>query len=556
MLRERHDAALRQHRQVAELIESARQRHSHESEIDAAYAALRKRLQETRAQLASAIDALASGSSEVPKPGKDPVGERPSTVDRSSIDRERRTLDQRGAELVSQARELSRQQARLFMADTEMLNQIRLELLPYLSTQKREQVTSLRNSGLEQAQSELLQVWLTLRYHLLVSKTWAEALRTGSGRGASAWAVGLLVLKGTLPIALFFAWRRRAERLLVGWRTTLDEAHRKRFGAVRRSPWTVWALTFLIHIRRPLEWLLLLWLVVYLLPSAMHGLLELELLVAVFSWTLGGALVVNLINFLSSGDARALHGAESVVRRRIALLRLRSLRLIGWAIVTVGLLLALSAKLVGKGPIYGWVFSTCWFAAIPILLIVAAWWKPVIFARIELIQKKGGFQRWVLKNRRGPRGFIAAVAGGAYLFTNGALRIIRRRVLTFTLVRRLLAYLFRRGMNKKAVDEAAVHYGPIDDSVFAEFDPELPAVELVPSVRDDQFQEIITRLGPEGGGVFAVVGERGAGKTTLIERVSHTSDKCVRVACQAGGLPAFQRALNGALSFDETTDHS
>ncbi len=551
-LHERHDAALRQRRLVAKLIELAQQPHSHESEIDAAYVALRKLLKETRAGLTSAIDALASDNTEVPKPGKDPLTD--STVDRSEIDRERRKLDRRSAELANQESELSWQQARLLMADMEMLNRTRLELLPYISPQRSEQVTSFGSSGLEQAQSELLQVWLTLRYHLHVTKAWAQALRTGSGRGASAWAMGLLVLKWTLPIALFIAWRRRAQRTLLGWRAALGEAHRKRYGMVRRPSWTLWALDSIIYIRRPLEWLLLWWSVVYFLPSSMHGLLEVEILVTVFSWTLGGALVVNLVNFLSSGDARGLRRAENPARKRTALLRLRSLRLMGWAIVTVGLLLALSAKLVGRGTIYGWVFSACWFTAIPILLIVAAWWKRVIFDRIEHIHTKGSFQRWVLNNRRGAKGFVAAVVGGAYLFTNGALRALRRRAVTFALVRSLLAYLFRRGLDKKAVDEAAVQYSPIDASVFAELDPELPAVEMVPGVSDDPFQEIMERIGAEGGGVFAVVGERGAGKTTLIERVSRASHRYVRLACQTGEPHELQRALNRALSLDESTD--
>ena len=547
----RHDEALGQRRESNELIGERRQTQVDAAVMDAAYVRLRQHLKRTRDQLASAVDLLASGTSRVPIVGEDPLTAVPDDIDRSRVDAERQKLEKRASELLAQERELLEQGARLAMADVEMLNRTRLRMIPYLSPEKRREITSFSAAGLDQARSEIRQVWLTLRYHLHATKTWALALRTGSGRGESAWTATLLVLKWLLPIGAFVWWRRRAQRLLSEWRAAIIEDDRKKYGAAGIPSLPARALSVLMRVRRPLEWLLLLWAVLSLLPESMRTVLEVELVATVFSWTLGGALVVNTIDALRSDDVRGPHPASA---QGAAHLRLRSLRLIGFAVVSFGLILALSAKLVGEGTIYRWVFSTCWFAAIPLLLIIVTWWKPVIFERIDLTRKKGKFERWVLANKTGINGFAAAIAAGVQLFAKGVWRILHGWVVKFTVVRKLLAYLFLRGMSKKAADQVKVQYGPIDSELFGLLGPETPSSEAVPSVADADLEEVIQRIESRGGGMFAIVGERGAGKTTLIERIAATSDELVRVACPLGGITAFKKALNGSLGFEEHTE--
>src|SRR5690606_21293626 len=174
-------------------------------------------------------------------------------------------------------------------------------------------------------------------------------------------------------------------------------------------------------------------------------------------------------------------------------LRLRSLRLVGRTVVAFGLILALSSKLVGKGTIYSWVFSTCWFAAIPVSLVVIAWWKPIIYERLERIRKKGKLETWVLAQKQGASSFVAAIAGGAFLFGTGVARVFRSWVITFTLVRRILAYLFRRDMSKKAGGEK-IQLSALAPSQHASLGPEDPSTQIVASVADDQIKQIIHRI--------------------------------------------------------------
>src|SRR5690606_16104210 len=154
-----------------------------------------------------------------------------------------------------------------------------------------------------------------------------------------------------------------------------------------------------------------------------------------------------------------------------------------------------------KGTIYGWVFSTCWFAAIPIFLLLIAWWRPYIFERFAHMRKPNSFEAWVLSRRGQPTSLVAsvvssaaAVAGGVYLFALGAARVIRSRVMTFTLTRRFLAYLFRRDLSKKAQASAAVSHAGLPQDVYKALGPDVTSQELVRSVADDQVEEVILRI--------------------------------------------------------------
>lgn len=551
-IRARSDEALLERRKITEAIARQRKGTPDPAAMDLAYVSLRKRLKEARKELGAAVDALASGESGVPTAGVDPLGDLPADIDRTKIDAERAQIDRIAAELHTREDALGHERARLLMAEVELLNRARLEMIPFLSPAKRGDVTGFGPEGIDQARSELTQVWLTLRHHLYATSTWVDAIRSGDGRGESAWAATLIAVKWLFPIVLFILWRRRADGLLESWRSAIREADKKSRGSRGATSPIARGLSFFVRVRKPLEWLLLLWAALWLLPVSMRHLLEVDLVATIFTWTLGGALVVNVIDALSSDDVRGPGPAPSALQT--AHLRLRSLRVIGRSVVAVGLILALSNKLVGKGTIYSWVLSTCWFGAIPILIFIVSWWRPVIFERLELIRKKGRVEKWVLSHRDGAASFVAAVAGGAFMLVTGAWRVLRGWVVTFTVTRRVLAYLFRRDMSKKASEGEKVVYTWIDADTFAALGPERPSSEIVPSVADAQVKQVIERIRAPGGGLFAIVGERGAGKTTLVERIANTSPDLVMFGCPAGGLSPFKRALNAAMSLEPETD--
>ena len=114
----------------------------------------------------------------------------------------------------------------------------------------------------------------------------------------------------------------------------------------------------------------------------------------------------------------------------------------------------------------------------------------------------------------------AAVTGGVYLFCRGVVRVARGRILGFELTRRLLAYLFRRDLSKKARETHSQGYVPLSADTFRALGPESRTPGQVRSAADAPVKEIIERIKAARGGSIAIVGERGSGKTTLIERIT------------------------------------
>ena len=84
--------------------------------------------------------------------------------------------------------------------------------------------------------------------------------------------------------------------------------------------------------------------------------------------------------------------------------------------------LLVSARLVGKGTVYSWVYSTCWFAAIPVFLILVRWWREVVFERVERVRRKSALQAWMLVNRSGWKSFFAAMVAAVQLFARRRLQ--------------------------------------------------------------------------------------------------------------------------------------
>lgn len=553
-IKHRHDEVLGRRRTLLSLIARPVSSQAEVFAVDDAHDRATRLLAEIRERLAAAIRRLTSAHSPVPHAGPDLLASLPADVDRSMVTLARKEIEGRRRELERREDDLLHEEARLLMAELEMLNRARLELVPHLSPAKRAQVTGFGTSGLRQAKSETRQVWLTLRYHFLATESWISAIREGTGRGESAVVAFLLALKWFVPIGLLILWRRRAPEVLAEWREALKESFRKK--NQQRSVFMSRRLRlfdFFERVRRPGEWLLLLWSVHALLPEEMRGLVEIQLLATVLWWTLGGALVVAALDALSSPEMRGPSRRLSVAGATPQL-RLRSLRLIGRAVVTLGLILSLSDKLVGRGTVYSWVISTCWFAALPILLIIIRWWRPIIYERIGRARKKTPLQRWVLSKDKGLLSFAAAVVGGAHLFLAGIYRVLRSWVVTFTVVRRLLAYLFRRGMTRKAQEARPVNYRPLEAEKLERLGPESASEESVASVADKQIEEVIRQIQRRGGGVFAIIGERGLGKTTTLRRIAATGAELSFVECPRGGVEQLLAAVKAQIGAGSDVD--
>ncbi len=538
------DERLSLRRLVREVLGEARLPIPNTTRVDATYDRLIRELRTTRNSLAGSLAKLNSTRSGVPTAGKNRLEGIPEEMDLREVEATRREVTEGAEKLERKASKFYAEASYVHYTDMEALDDLRLQLVPHLSDAKRNTVTGLGPGGLDQAFSEARHVILVLRYHHSATSRWvSEVTRPTETRGKSALTATLIAIKWVLPIGVFIWWRRRAERSLKWLEDKVREDVQRERTPGKTHP-GLHVIELVKRVRRPAEWLLLVWAIAWLLPPEAQGLLEVELTRTVFTWTLGGVIAVTATDFLAD-----LEGPR--YRRRSVLLtahlRLRSLRLVGRAVVVFGLILALTDQLVGKGTIYSWVFNVVWFAALVIFIILVKWWREVIFRRVESKRKKTRFDTWVAANRTGWKSFVAAVSGGTALFVAGGYRALRARVSAFSLTRQLLAYLFQRDMSRQAEVVTKDQFKPLDRERYLLLSPMKHSDELIPSVADAQLDEIIDRINLPGGGVFAIVGERGSGKTTLIKRIADKAEDIIRVPTPFGDMSAFEPVLLKAL---------
>jgi hypothetical protein len=423
-----------------------------------------------------------------------------------------------------------------------------LALRPWLSSDKRRGLSGFDQQGLQQAKAELSQVTLVLRYHFRVTRRFIDEVRDARKATDSAMLATITALKWLLPIGLFLWWRRRADASIATWLESARDTRRRTSGRAAPRSMTERGLNVLKRVRNSVEWLLLVWAVLALLPAAATKLLEVQLLSTALRWLFGGNLVVNLIDALFT-ESRSSRRSRVVTSH----LRLRSLRLVGRTVVTFGLLLSLAASLVGKGTVYAWMWVAVWVSVVPIMAIVVRWWRDAIFQRIEGQRKKSPLTRWVAGHPSGVASVPAAFIGGVYLFTLGVVRFVRVYVGNFDWTKRLLAYWFRREVEKKQAErQSTTAPSLLGRKQFSQLGPDKKPDKFVPSVADAQIKDVIRRIRRTGGAVYAVVGERGAGKSTLLERIHERTPDTALVSCRPEGIGAFHDDLAEILGLDSS----
>lgn len=536
----RAEEVLAWRRRVAEHADKRSRGDALPEDTDRLYAELVALLRgKARTGLAEALAGV-NADSRVPDAGPDSLDAGGALIDRTDIDRLRGEVEAQTRAL--RAREAAQRWslASVFLEEVESLNRDRLALYPFLSSERANDLTSFSAEGIAQGRAEICQVALILRHQLVAGRRWLSNLR-GGGVGLAGVLASFSILKILALFGALFWWRRRAVAVFQGWTERVGEARKR--SVRRRWRWVERAVSVLRRVHRPAEWLLLAWLALRFAGPKVGGLLEAQLGWIVVGWSLGGVLVVNAVDALASEQLRPVAGEPA------SDLRLRSLRLVGRVVVAVGLTLGLTAALVGKGTIYSWVLTTCWVAAVPVVLVLVAWWRETIYVRLEPRRKKSPFAQWVAEYRRGWPSFPLALVAAAFLMGHAIVRAARAYLGEFTVTRRVLAYWFRRGVTKQSRGRDE-QLEPLDPDTYAALDPErTEGLPLLP-VAGDELDRILAGITTSSGGVLAVVGERGSGKSTLLQRVVDGRTDVVTVDCAPGGFAPLRAAIARALHLD------
>jgi len=507
---------------------------------DETYDALRRTLRVSREELGRALDEVDSAHSLIPEIGPSPLSDIPANIALGEVSKRRKAVQAQVVANRAEERAVRTLRAAVLLIEVDTLNNDRLKLLAALSPEKRAGIIGFTLVGLEQSRYEARQLLLILRYHAHVARGWLRELRSRQRiQGVSFWPFAAVAVFWLLGFVGFVWLRRRSPR----WLSLIDERLGELERREQRSSYSVprKAVRFLMGFYRTLESLLFFALTVWLLPPSADGLLEVQLAEVVIGWLLGGALIVNVINSLAASGSSAQVAASD----EIPALRLRSLRLVGRTVVGFMLALLVCERLVGRGTVYSWVYSTCWFAAIPVFLILIRWWREVVFQRVERVRRKSELQAWVLLNRSGWKSFFAAMIAAVQLFVVGFYKTLRNWLTHFNLARRAHAYLFKRELARLANDQPPKQALPLNEKALSRLSPTQQSDGWVSCLADDHIDALAARAHAGRGGVVALVGGRGMGKSCLLRRLEIRVASAVALACRGDGDGQLRAACAG-----------
>ncbi|MBV1858373.1 MAG: AAA family ATPase [Nannocystaceae bacterium] len=535
LARELHESSLEWHRRVDEVVDDIS---GSEADADAVYGELRSTLDDVRGALAEALARAANPGREVPAPPEDfNDADLPADVDRADLVELRDSLQDEVELLSAEELVVAWEVAALLRDDVVMLNRDRLRLLPSMSANVRDDLTGLGVAGRAQARRELGQIGLELRYHAMSLPH--DAVSIVSSIQSRPLELVVRALELVCMIALFRWWRAQADTLLRKWRGPMWA----RSPAQRFRANSIW---YLLRIRQPVEWLLLLIVLPLALGTAADA-LELRLTWLVLVWVQGARAVVLTVDAIA--ERQSIYGVST---KGNAKLRFRSLRLIGLTVTLVGLILTLTSGIVGRGTIYRWVLQGCWVLVAPIGVWLVSRWRPTIVARLEGAVKTKVVARWVIANQSGVRGFLAAAVGGGWLLGQGTSAWLVRQLSGLDTTRKVLAYLFRREVARKAETSTLGPRGaPLAGRPFDQLGPHSQATKMAPI--EEPARNLVTSAleltEAEACTLSVVVGERGMGKSTFLRRIVQRSEEttCI-VGCPPEGFTALLEAL--AVQFD------
>lgn len=490
---------------------------------DATYDGLLRQLRTSRDELLVALNQL-DAPSEVPNLGPDMLARLPLDIPTDHVRTRRLGVERVSAEVKRDEAALREERSELLLDEITTLNWERLGLFAYLTESKRAAVTGFTFAGWDQALAEIEHVVLIFRYHRHVAWQWIHTVRRGDTGASIPWRL-LTFGVPLLGAIVVFVWaRRRLHALSKVVETRVLATERVRHAttpSLGRYLLRLWLKT-----HGPLEWLLFFAVIFELLPTEAMELIEVQVVASVITWSLVGALVVNTINALAAGRTQF---TSALQEDQVGELRLRSLRLVGGTVVGFGLTLVLCERLVGEGTIYNWLSASTLLAAIVVFLVLVRWWRGTVFERLDKVRKKTPLQAWLLANRSGWQSFLAAMVGALQLFVAGTWRVGRSWVSGFDIARRVHAYLFKREIERlgEGVGDELL---PLSPDALALLHPESAWDQWIPCPADDVVSAIDERC-RAWGGILAVHGPRGMGKTSLLRAVEARCGATMLLTC-------------------------
>ncbi|XXY50292.1 hypothetical protein WME91_03980 [Sorangium sp. So ce269] len=442
----------------------------------------------------------------------------------------RRALVEEANALDGEARRIARARAEEALRVEEALDAARLLLLARLPEAQRDAALGVDREGMDQLRAELWHVAARARGYGLRRDGALVAARDALGDPYYATA---LAVRGGLLLAVVLAallLSRRRQRLLDDVRAAL--------GRVFRRPRLLRGIdrahAALSAVSGELLFLAGVWGVHKALGPAAARVREVELCHSLLLWyglyRVALAAAQALVAALGPPSGKRLDAATSA---RL----LGSLRALGRYALAAGLLLVLSEIAFGRGYIHHAVQRLAWLGAIPLAwLLMRRWHEDVCEAYLRL-HGAGPLAALVRSTRSRWYGFFVAVAAFLALSLAALSRAARRFLLGFEQSHRLLAFMFRRRIERRRGAQAETEApSALPDELLARLPEqpiEDPAVGLDHYPGLDRFEALLAAWRDSSrGGSLLLVGGAGSGKTSWLRAAERKSEgiPCQRIA--------------------------
>ncbi|WP_197041179.1 hypothetical protein [Chondromyces apiculatus] len=416
--------------------------------------------------------------------------------------------------LIEESRRLTSARLDELLTGEQELNEARVLLLDKLSPARRDEVLGLGPEGGTQLGWEIWHVGARGRWYTLSRDDLAVRTRAAM---RDPYVIGAVITRG-VPVLLVLA---TALTLFRRRRRLRDAAWKAISSVIRRPPLLralQRALDALEALSPELVFLAALW-GVHAVLGPLSTIDEARIAHALLVWyglyRLALKAAHRAITWLSSTPNAPIGEATSA---KI----LRSLRLVGRYALGVQVVLSLTAAIVGEAFIHHQVRRFAWLGAIPIFFTLIRRWRGHIADAYLQLTATGSLADAVRSTRDRWYGFFVAVAAFGVILLAGASGAARRFVLGFEQSRKVLAYLFRKRLERRAEDGdegrvTAVGLPPDLVACFSEAPLDDPAegIDRFPGI--DRFAQDLSawRAGERLGAVL-LVGSAGSGKTSWL----------------------------------------
>ncbi|WP_185968033.1 AAA family ATPase [Thalassotalea sp. PS06] len=385
--------------------------------------------------------------------------------------------------------------------------------------------TSTKLDGIKEARLEASYIKLEL---LVIAKATYDRFKEIPKRFELA-PLGIIttILKMLLAIFLFYMWRSWSKDGFPDWRKRILD--KKPVSSIKRKyARFIW---YFDKTRSPLEWLIFINIILAFLDVLQIPISKATISTVAF-WT---CITIFIFKLLEKMIERGKQGLLKGISKQQS----RSIKLLIWWFGLFMMMDSLLSLYIGEVTIFAWLSRLFLLLFIPVYLYLISKWRKDAF---QVVGQERDAPEWIKRihnNQTGLKGFISANICVLYSIYMGTIHIFLQIISKAETGRRFTTEIYRKKFindNQEAIDKHS-HLPDIDASLKEK----LISADggEVKSVHAKHIK-LVKRMMDSGDlSHVSVVGERGIGKTFLLNSLSKITPNHLRLNCK----PSFKNLL-------------